>query len=60
MDGQLVPPLFGLQTAYGLVYIPRSFNVLRKLRRLKFVELTGVEPVSKQGILVLSTRLSWP
>ena len=24
-----------------------------------FVELTGVEPVSKQGILMLSTRLSW-
>ena len=24
------------------------------------VELTGVEPVSKQGIPMLSTRLSWP
>ena len=28
--------------------------------RYTFVELAGVEPASKQGILVLSTRLSWP
>ena len=28
MDGQLVPPLFGLQTAYGLVYIPRKKNLI--------------------------------
>ena len=64
-EGEQMPPLNGRATCASAL---RSANSLwlglhpeeEEFNRFYRVELTGVEPVSKQGILVLSTRLSWP